>query len=193
MNKGARYWSKAVSEDALVLHRAFQRTDNGVKETTMAALLAALSAVFQSAGGFLPGIGFLISPFAAAPIQLGMVYSFRCGLLSYGVAIVVLMVIQPSELVIFPFTTGVLGIVSGLGLIRLRNKVAIILAGAAGLCTGIVILLYVLHVPVLGPAVSVSFQAAQLGIIALFSCAYSWLWLELSLAALRKIRNMLEV
>lgn len=193
MKKAIQYWINPVSGDAFALHHAFRLSGIGTKETIMTAFLGALAAALQSAGGFLPGIGFLISPFAAAPIQLGIVYSFRCGTLSYGVAVMMLLIIQPGELAIFPFTTGVLGIVVGIGLMRLKNRIGTILAGASGLCLGLIILLYVLHFPVLGPAAAVSFQARQFGILCLFCFVYSWIWLELSLAAIRKIRRILEI
>ncbi|MEF3308645.1 hypothetical protein PV433_06955 [Paenibacillus sp. GYB004] len=193
MRKGYHYWTKTVTEDAAALHRAFQHHDNGMKEMLMVAFLGALAAILQAAGGFLPGIGLFISPLASAPIILGTVYSLRCGFLTYGVTVVVLMIIQPGELVIFPFTTGLLGIFLGFGLLRLKKRPGILVAGAAGLCAGIVLLLYVLHVPVLGPALSGSFQVRTFGILLLFCLAYSWLWVELSLAGLRKLRKILEM
>lgn len=194
MKKAISYWMNNVSGDAVALRRAFQRNHNGNKETVLIAFLGALAAAFQSAGGFLPGIGFLISPFAAAPVQLGTINSFRCGAMSYGVAIVMLLIMQPSELVIFPFTTGVLGIFTGVGLINMWNRIGIVLAGAIGLFTGLVVVLYGLQFPVLGPAASVSsFQVRQLAILCLFCFVYSWLWLELSLTAIRKIRRILEM
>lgn len=193
IKKAIRYWTKPVSADAVVLHQAFQRSPNGHKETILIAFLGALAAAFQSAGGFLPGIGLLISALAAAPIQVGTVHSIRCGTMSYGIAIALLLIIQPSELIIFPFTTGVLGIFTGAGLLYARNRIGIVLVGAAGLFLGLVILLYGLHFPVLGPAASVSFQVGQLGIVCLFCIVYSWIWLELSLKAIRKLRSMLEI
>lgn len=193
MKAAIAYWTKAVSADAAALRGAFRRNGGGMQETILTAFLGAIAAVFQAAGGFLPGIGLLISPLAAAPIQLGIVYSVRCGVMSYAVAIALLAIIQPGELIVFPFTTGLLGIATGFGLMRLNNRAGTVLAGASGLWAGIAVLLYALRFPVLGPAVPVAFEARQLGIVAVFCLAYSWLWLELSLFVFRKIRAVLEV
>jgi hypothetical protein len=98
-----------------------------------------------------------------------------------------------GKAVIFPFTTGVLGIFTGVGLINMWNRIGIVLADAIGLFTGLVVVLYGLQFPVLGPAASVSFQVRQLAILCLFCFVYSWIWLELSLTAIRKIRRILEM
>lgn len=61
----------------------------------------------------MPGIGYLISFLATLPIFLVTSLSIRQGILSYILTILLLFIIQPSELIIFPFTTGLLGIAIG--------------------------------------------------------------------------------
>src|SRR5690625_3493255 len=85
------------------------------KKLVFTALMAALAAILQSAGGYLPGIGFFISPFTTLPILLGVLVSIRYGIFSYLLAAGLLLIIEPSELFIYPFTTGVLGIALGWG------------------------------------------------------------------------------
>jgi len=90
------------------------------------AMLAALTVVLQAAGGALPGIGYFFSPFASVPILLGTLISFRAGVSTYSLTIFLLLLIQPSELVIFPFTTGLLGLGLGWALRTLNRRLGIL-------------------------------------------------------------------
>src|SRR5699024_3291268 len=108
-----------------------------------AALMAVLAALLQSMGAFF-GIGFLISPFATAPIFLITVMSKRFGLLAYLVAIFILLLIRPDELFIFPFTTGLLGISLGITFSYMRNFFVLASANGFVLSLGICFILYIL-------------------------------------------------
>lgn len=70
----------------------------------------------------MPGIGFLISFLATLPIFLATCFSIRQGILSYTLTIFLLFIIQPSELIIFPFTTGLLGIAMGVAFYNGRGE-----------------------------------------------------------------------
>ena len=71
--------------------------------------MSALATMFQATGNLVPGIGLLISPFSTLPIFCYF-YSIREGILSYILTIFLLFIIEPSELIVFPFTTGLLGL-----------------------------------------------------------------------------------
>jgi hypothetical protein len=158
-----------------------------------ATIMAVFSAILQSAGGLLPGIGFLISPFAFLPILITVVYITQFGLPTYFITIFLLLIIQPSELFIFPFTTGVLGVALGLGLKVFRRLIAVAFAGALALMVGICIPLYVLGFPIMGPLLpSVPTLKATIFIFA-FSCIYSLLCLLTSLIFLKRINRLVQI
>jgi hypothetical protein len=157
---------------------------------TMGALLAALAAIFQSAGVF-SGIGYAISILTTFPIVLATMISIRIGVLSYVVTILLLMMLQPSELLVFPFTTGLLGLSLGLAIRFVKKWGAVILLGAAGLTFGILFLLYVIRFPVLGPNVSSTFNLnVVLGTLS-FSILYSAIWYRISVLGMRAIDRVL--
>lgn len=161
------------------------------KKMMFTTLMASLAAVFQSAGGFLPGIGYLISPLTTAPILLATLISLRWGTLSYLLTICLLFLIQPSELIIFPFTTGILGIVLGWVLRTQTSRWLGSLMCGTTLFVGICIPLYGLGFPVFGPGIS-SFKWSTILIIFGFSILYSWLWLEFGLGIVRRLKRFLR-
>lgn len=141
----------------------------------LTAVLSSFATIFQSAGGYVPGIGFFVSALTTLPIFGATILSIRYGFLSYFVTILLLLFIQPSELIIFPFTTGILGLALGITVFKSKTKFAVILLGGASLFIGIIVLLYLFRFPVLGPGVSTSFQFLPLLVIAIFSISYAWL------------------
>ncbi|WP_260632332.1 hypothetical protein [Bacillus bingmayongensis] len=143
------------------------------------ALLSAFATMFQSAGGFMPGIGFLISFLATLPIFLATCFSIRQGLLSYTLTISLLFIIQPSELIIFPFTTGLLGIAMGVAFLHLKRRIVVVSFSAICLLTGIITILYVFRFPVLGPAVDTTMDLKVITIIFILSFLYCWIFAEL--------------
>src|SRR5690606_16683077 len=104
------------------------------KKLLFMALMAALTAILQSAGGLLPPIGFVISPFATAPIIVVTLISLRSGVFTYVITILLLFLLQPSELLIFPFTTGLLGLSIGWALCKLNKRKEVILSNGLLLC-----------------------------------------------------------
>lgn len=164
------------------VHRFRSNTDMLV----MIALLSAIAAILQSMGGFLPGIGYAISPFSTAAIFLANWLFPKRGILAYLLTIVLLWIIQPSELVVFPFTTGILGVVLGLSMHFLKNRLIIVFLSGAGLTMGIQFVLSVLRFPLLGPVAETSFSLHVFVYIFIFSIVYSWVWLEASLFFMKK-------
>ncbi|MEH7223629.1 hypothetical protein V7112_07395 [Bacillus sp. JJ1566] len=154
--------------------RIFSKTSKLV----FGAFLAAFAAIFQSAGVF-GGFGYVFSMLTTLPILLSSMMSIRIGIMSYVITILLLMIFQPSELFVFPFTTGLLGISLGIAFRIWKSRLAITLFGGIALAIGIMALLYVFHFPVLGPSVTGEFDEKIVILILLFSVFYSWLWVVL--------------
>jgi hypothetical protein len=181
------YWLHSVSEEALVLHKSFHSTSSNAKKVTLAAFLATLAAIFQSAGGFIPAIGYLISPFATAPVILSTIYSIRTGFFSFIMTILLLMIIQPSEIAIFPFTTGLMGLGIGIGLMYFKKRITIVAFGSSFLFIGVIMLAYLLGFPVL-PSIGTSFSLTTILSIYLFSFIYCWVWVEISQFFIKRLK-----
>ncbi|AGX04548.1 MULTISPECIES: hypothetical protein [Bacillaceae] len=154
----------------------------------MGAILGGLAAIFQSAGLF-GGAGYALSILTTWPIIIACFLSVRIGLLTYLLTIMMLAVLQPSELFVFPFTTGLLGISIGIALNKLKHTFTAVLLGAASLTAGILFLLYVVGFPILGPSLSGYSALLTVGPIFLFGLAYSSIWLWLSLAAMKALNR----
>jgi hypothetical protein len=155
------------------------------------ALMALISAILQAAGGVIPGIGMLISPFSTAPIIISLLILPSFGILSYLLTIFLLLLIQPSELFVFPFTTGAMAIGIGLGFLLFSKFWKVITFSSLFLCIGICLLLYVIQFPVLGPFL-IEFQVLNIIVIYSFSLIYCWLWVELILRLLPKLINPIK-
>ena len=186
------YFNKSIPSHPKDIHQIFESWSL-TKKLMFTALMAALAAILQSAGGLLPGIGYAFSPLATVPIMLGALISFRSSMLIYFLTICLLLIIQPSELVIFPFTTGLLGISLGWTFLALNRRLGILFVNGILLFIGICIPLYGFGFPVFGPTVSSSFNLTTLLIIFGFSLFYSWVWVGIGLVLLRKIRRILAL
>jgi len=173
--------------------RSFQMMFINHKRTMkliLTAILACFAAVFQAAGGYFPGIGYLISPLATAPILLCAMFSFSYGIMSYFLTIMLLLIIEPTELIIFPFTTGLLGLGISAAFSFFRKRISIIFTGGIALTLGIMSLLFIFRFPVLGPFLSESFSFLAAGGIFLFSFLYSWLWVEIGLTIFKRLKRI---
>ncbi|MGO4699321.1 hypothetical protein AB4Z50_34305 [Paenibacillus sp. 2TAB26] len=162
---------------------------NQTKLIVTIAFLSALTALFQSAGGFLPGVGYLISPLSTAPIVFATLISFRSGLTAYALSNLLLFLIQPSELIVFPFTTGLLGMALGIFIALSKNRIQVIFISASALWAGITLVLYAFRFPLLGPSVATSFRIDITVYVFLFSLLYSGMWTEISLRLIAKLRK----
>ena len=184
------YFFKSISEDVRFAQLKFRKQTNG-KRLVLGAFLACMATGLQAAGGFLPGIGYFISPFATLPILICSMFSLQMGVMSYFLTILLLFILFPSELVVFPFTTGLLGIGIGAAFSFFKKRVSMIFIGAILLTIGIMSLLYLFHFPVLGPAISHSFSFWTTGSIFVFSFLYSWLWVEMALFFFKKLKPII--
>ncbi|UOE56160.1 hypothetical protein LIT38_04030 [Bacillus sp. CMF12] len=184
------YFFKPISDEV----RLFQEIFNKYKKTMkliLVSIFTCIAAILQAAGGFLPGIGYFLSPLATAPIMLCSMFSIPFGVMSYSLTIMLLFILQPSELIIFPFTTGLLGLGIGASFSFFRKRLSVIAAGTILLMLGIMSLIFFFHFPVLGPAVSVSFSFLTAGSIFLFVFLYSWLWVEVALIMIIRLKMII--
>ena len=154
------YFLKSISDDVRSAQLEF-RKHTKAKRLVLGSFLACMAAVLQAAGGYLPGIGYFISPFATLPILIGATFSLQMGVMSYFLTILLLFILFPSELVVFPFTTGLLGIGIGAAFSFFKKRVSIISIGAILLNLGIMSLLYVFRFPVLAPPYPIPFHSLQ--------------------------------
>lgn len=139
------------------------------------SILSSFAAIFQSAGGYAPGIGFIVSAMTTFPIFLATIVSIRHGLLSYFVTIFLLLFIQPGELIIFSFTTGILGLVLGVSFYKLNIRFWVVSLAGATLFMGIITILFIFRFPVLGLGVGTSFHFRSILIVGMFSISYAWI------------------
>jgi hypothetical protein len=181
------YFLKPISDEV----RLSQITFNTHKKTMrliLVSIFACIAAILQAAGGFLPGIGFFLSPLATAPILLCSMFSIPFGVMSYFLTIMLLFILQPTELIVFPFTTGLLGLGIGVSFTFIRTRLSIIATGSMLLMLGIMCLLFIFHFPILGPTVPDSFSFLTTGSIFLFAFLYSWLWVEMALFMFKRLK-----
>lgn len=182
------YFFKTISEEVRSTQVSFQKYKK-TKKLILGAIFSCLAACLQSAGGFLPGVGYFISPLATAPILLCSMFSLPLGVIAYFLTMMLLVILQPTELMIFPFTTGLLALGIGGSFSFFKKRISIVFTGAILLLFGILSLLYLFHFPVLGPVVSDSFSLLTAGMIFLFAFLYSWLWVEMALFIFMRLKD----
>ncbi|HDX9577358.1 TPA: hypothetical protein ROX88_000845 [Bacillus pseudomycoides] len=173
------YWLSVLSQESYKLHDYF-KTFSNTRKLVLTAIFSALAAILQSTGNLLPGIGYLISPFATAPILICTIISIPFGIQGYILTFLLLVLIQPGESFVFPFTTGIVGLGIGLSIFSLKRRINIIVFTSFLLLGGICLLLYIVRFPILGSVVNTSISLKIIGFIYIFSFAYSWIWVELS-------------
>lgn len=184
------YFFKPISDEIRLSQIIFKKHKKTMK-LILVSMFAGIAAILQAAGGFLPGVGYFLSALATAPILLGSMFSITLGVNSYFLTIILLFIIQPTELIVFPFTTGLLGLGIGASFHIFRKRLSIIVTGTILLMLGIISLLFIFHFPVLGPAVSDSFSFLTTGSIFLFAFLYSWLWVEIALIIFKRLKMII--
>lgn len=157
----------------------------------LTAVLSSFATIFQSAGGYMPGIGFFVSAMTTLPIFLATIVSVRHGFLSYFATILLLLFIQPSELIIFPFTTGILGLVLGVSFYKSKTRFFVVFLAGATLFMGIIAILFIFRFPVLGSGVGTPFHFRPLLLVAIFSISYAWIVAEACSFALKQLAHTL--
>jgi len=143
------------------------------------AIMASLAAIFQSAGLFV-GFGYVLSMMATLPIIIATMISMRIGMMAYISTILLVSVIQPSEVIVFTFTTGLLGLSIGIGGRKFQKVLYIMLFAALSLTIGIISVLSIFNFPILGPSISTALDIKMLIAVFSFSLLYSWIWIKVS-------------
>lgn len=184
------YFFKPISDEIRLSQIIFNKQNKTIK-LILGSVFACMATILQAAGGFLPGIGYFLSPIATAPILLCSMFSIPIGVMSYFLTIMLLFILQPTELMIFPFTTGLLGLGIGASFYFFRKRLSIIVTGTILLMIGIMSLLFIFHLPILGPAVSDSFSFLTTGTILIFAFLYSWLWVEFALIIFKRLKMII--
>lgn len=186
------YWLNNLSQESHKLHHDFKKFGYS-KKLVLTAILSALAAILQSTGNLLPGIGYFLSPFATAPILICTIVSIPFGIQSYVLTFLLLVMIQPGESFVFPFTTGLVGLGIGVSIILLKRRIGIIVFTSLILMGGICFLLYIVRFPVLGPFVKTSISFKRIRFIYTFSFVYSWIWVELSWVFFKKWYKLMRL
>ncbi len=181
---------KPISNEVRLPQQIFKKRTKTMK-LILGSFFTCIAVILQAAGGFLPGIGLFLSPLATAPILLCSMLSIPLGVMSYFVTIILLFILQPSELIVFPFTTGLLGLGIGASFYFFRKRLSIIATGTILLMIGINVLLFIFHFPVLGPSLSDSFSVLKTVGILLFAFFYSWLWVEIALYIFKRLKGFI--
>lgn len=162
------------------------------KHLLVSALLSSLAAILQAAGGYVPLVGFFISPFTSLPMIIATMMGVRYGLFTYMLTISLLVIIEPTELFIFPFTTGLLGLGIGIGFILFKHRLPILICNGILLTIGILIPLSLLQFPVFGPLIEGAISIKIVLSIFIFSLIYCLIWIEFSLIIIRKLSRLLD-
>lgn len=184
------YFFKPISDEVRFSQILFKKHTKTFR-LILVSIFACIAAILQAAGGFLPGIGYFLSPLATAPILLCSMFSIPFGVMSYFLTMMLLFFLQPTELIIFPFTTGFLGLGIGTAFYTFRKRLSIIATGTTLLMLGMISLLFIFHFPILGPTVPHSFSFLTTGWIFVFAFLYSWLWVELALIIMKRLKTMI--
>lgn len=158
---------------------------------TLGAMLGSIAVILQFAGA-LGGAGYAFSMMSTLPIVLASAAALQTGVLAYLLAVSMLLLIQPSELIVFAFTTGLLGLSLGAALHFFRSKLLIVSLTGASLTFGIGLIIDLFGFPLLGPELTSVLPPKILLPVFLGSAAYSWIWLVLSLKLIRLLSRQLK-
>lgn len=183
---------KKVTEKSKSIQMTLNKRWTSTNKLVYTALLSTLATLLQSSGGYIPVVGFFISPLTTLPILLATIISIKYGLFSYMLTIILLFIIEPSELFIFPFTTGLLGLSLGWGFTRFAQLFNVLFISKITLFIGICIPLYILKFPVFGSFLSSSIHIFALLFIYIFSLLYCLLWIKISEVWMRRFLSFIH-
>ncbi len=181
MNNFSRIWNKQ--------HGMTTSQFSNTNKLVLGSILGAIAAILQSAG-LLAGVGYVFSTLATGPIILATILSVRIGLLTYALTPMLLMIIQPTEVFVFLFTTGLLAVGIGIGFKTVKISTLVAVIGGLCLTAGIVILLTLFNFPVLGPSLT-EISVSVVGGVLAFSIAYSWIWMRISLIGMKYMNRVI--
>ncbi|MEH7252893.1 hypothetical protein V7111_12265 [Neobacillus niacini] len=76
------YFLKPLSDEIRLSRTLFNRHKK-TRKLILCSIFACIAAILQAAGGFLPGVGYLLSPLATGPILLISMLNIPYGVMSY--------------------------------------------------------------------------------------------------------------
>ncbi len=164
---------------------------NIVQLVCIGGVLTSITVLFQSAPVFFPTIGLAISPFSTLPVAIAAVVNVFLGLSVFISSAFILFIVSPQEAIILLFTTGILGITLGSLLYR-KGILVTLLASAASLVLGIILLTYVVAIPSFVEVTGSFSFPFMLLIFSVFSLIYVSIWYK-SLKKLTKLIMRLKL
>jgi hypothetical protein len=190
MNRLIRNCKQIISFDVNIVNQYVGLDISPTRKVVYGSILACFASIFQSAG-VIGGVGYFVSVLSTLPILIATIISLQTGFLTYIVALVLIAIIQPSELFIYPFTTGLLGLSMGLAFRYFKKGFLILFFSGVSLVLGILLILYIIQFPLLGPSMSSGMDTRTVAIIVLFSLIYSWIWMKGFILIVKKYDKMI--
>lgn len=141
---------------------------------SIGGILTTIAVVFQSAPVFLPIIGMALSPFSTLPIALAAYMNISLGIAVLFSSVLILTFLSLQEAIILIFTTGLLGIVTGL--LYQKSLFISIFYSSITLSIGITLLTYVVGISAFGDFISSFSVQLVLIIFIIFSVIYTSIW-----------------
>lgn len=160
----------------------------GIRKARMVCfggISAAMCVLFQSAPVWLPPLGMALSPLSTVPVALIASISPLTGLISYLSAGALLCTVSFQEVLIFAFSTGLLGLAVG---ISIKNKMITrsVICGSV-LFFGLTILLFVFRIHLFGSLIQQFWSITQL-CLAVFSFIYAAFWSGIMKFVVKRLR-----
>ena len=146
-----------------------------IKSIVICSLLSSIAVVLQTAPIYLPGLGIFLSPLSTLPIAIAAIISIPLGIYVYIASILLLLILNLQESIIFLFTTGLIGLLIGLIIFR-KGLFISICASSISLILGMIVLTYIISIP----GFSLLFQETKFYIVIIiyvfFSIIYNSIW-----------------
>lgn len=190
MSKLIQNGKKFINSDAAIVSKYVKFPVTPTRKIVYGALLASFATILQSAG-MLGGIGFAVSALSTLPILIATIVSLQLGILTYTVALILIGILQPSELFAFPFTTGLLGLGMGFAFRYVKKGILVAVFSGVSLTLGILFVLLIIQFPILGPAGTSGVDLNLIMGILLFSILYSWIWMKGFLLLVKRVDRVI--
>lgn len=186
-----KYYFAPVTPEAFLIGKIADGKHK-TREAVLTALMSLLAALLQSAGGFFPGIGYPVSMMATAPILICTSQSPFMGARAYLLTNLLLFLIQPTEIPIFAGTSGVLGIGLGIAFLYCRRRILMVVLNALLLLGGILILIFLVGIPVLGPEMASKWNVKEFLLVFLSAAFYCLFWVEFGMFLVVRIKRSIS-
>lgn len=146
------------------------------KYIVVAALMAAIAAIFQCLPVLFSEIVIFMTILSALPIYTASRMKPVSGILAYLVAAFLIFLLSTHEGLFFLCTNGIIGLSLGICRFYKQKKLIILLISSFSLLISLSIMNYIVGIPIFGVAIPGKF-VIQLLLIALFSAVYNFFYL----------------